>query len=211
MSSRDTAWSEWEWNTDYNQWVRWRISGGEYEYDYNEPESSTSKAGEKEKKEKKKEKEKEKEKKKDKGKGKGKGKEKERKGKNKETVEGNLSVALYRPKWGNLRHWALYLDTDNWIYEVTGEPMHFTAEAKDGVIPTKSGSWVESIHVAKIQPVDMAELHRIITETPVQNDVQGWCCQDYVMEALESLNAEQIVDDEDFEKVKKLLMKKFNK
>jgi hypothetical protein len=31
----------------------------------------------------------------------------------------------------------------------------------------------------------MTELHRIITETPVQNDIQGWCCQDYVMEALE--------------------------
>jgi hypothetical protein len=46
----------------------------------------------------------------------------------------------------------------------------------------------------------------------VQNDVQGWCCQDYVMEALEGLNEEQIVDDEDFKIVRnwKRLMKMFN-
>jgi hypothetical protein len=88
--------------------------------------------------------------------------------------------------------------------------MHFTAEAKGGIIPNSSGSWIESIPVAEIQPADMAELHRIITETSVQNDVQGWCCQDYVMEALERLNEEQIVDDEDFEIAKGRLMKMFN-
>jgi hypothetical protein len=179
-----TDWSEWDWHEDRNQWGRYRIFRGKYEYEWQDPEpstSSTSKAGAK----------------KDKG-----------KEKNKE--KGNLSVALYRPRWGNLRHWALYLDTGNWVYEVTGEAMHFTAEVKNGVIPNNSGSWIESIHVAEIQAADMPELHRIITETPVQNDVQGWCCQDYVMEALEYLNEEQIVDDEDFEKAKRRLMKKFN-
>jgi hypothetical protein len=64
--------------------------------------------------------------------------------------------------------------------------------------------------VAEIQASDMAELHRIITKTLVENDVRGWCCQVYVMEALEGLNEEQIVDDEDFEIVKKRLMKRFN-
>ena len=64
--------------------------------------------------------------------------------------------------------------------------------------------------MAKFQAADMAELHRVITETSVQNDVQGQCCQDYVMEALEGLNEEQIIDDEDFERAKKSLMKRFN-
>jgi len=162
--------------------------GDEYEYEWRHPEPSTSSTSKPEEK---------------KDKGKGKEKEKEKKG--------TLSVALYRPRWGNLRHWALYLDTGNYVYEVTGEAMNFTAEVKSGIIPNSSGSWIESISVAEIQPADMAELHKIITETPVQNDVQGWCCQDYVMEALEGLNNEQIVDDEDFEKVKGRLMKRFNK
>jgi hypothetical protein len=52
--------------------------------------------------------------------------------------------------------------------------------AEDTLQPLRP-CWVE----AEIQPADMTELHRIITETPVQNDIQGWCCQDYVMEALE--------------------------
>ena len=60
------------------------------------------------------------------------------------------------------------------------------------------------------KPAEMADLHKIITGTPVQNDVQGWCCQDYVMEALEGLNEEQIVDDEDYEKAKERLMRRFN-
>ena len=182
--STTSAWSEWEWKEDNKKWGRYRLVKGEYEYEWQDPAtSSTSKP---------------------KG---DKGKEVEKKKKKK---KGNLSVALYRPRWGNLRHWALYLDTDNYVYEVTGEAMHFTAEAKSGIIPNSSGSYLESIHVAEIQPADMAELHKIITETPVQNDVQGWCCQDYVMEALEGLNKEQIVDDEDFEKAKRRLMKKFN-
>jgi hypothetical protein len=88
--------------------------------------------------------------------------------------------------------------------------MHFTAEVKNGVMPNNSGSFIESIPVSEIQPADMADLHKIITGTPVQNDVQGWCCQDYVIEALQGLNDEQIVDDEDFEKAKKRLMRRFN-
>ncbi|KAF4627053.1 hypothetical protein G7Y89_g11103 [Cudoniella acicularis] len=155
-SDKPTAWSEWEWNKSRDQWGRYRISRGEYEYEWRDPEP-TAKLEEKNK---------------------GKEKEKEEKG--------NLSVAVYRPRWGNL---------GNCLYEVTGEAMHFTAE---------------SIPVAEIHPTDIAELHRVITETPVQNDVQQWCCQDYVLEALEGLNNEQIVDDEDFGKAKKRLMEIFN-
>jgi hypothetical protein len=126
------------------------MSRGEYEYEWRNPEPSSSSTSKPE--------------------------EKKDKGKEEEKVKkkGKLSVALYRPRWGNLRHWALYLDVGNYVYEVTGEAMQFTAEAKAGIIPNNSGSWIESIPVAEIQAADMAELHRIITETPVQNDVQGW-------------------------------------
>jgi len=56
-------------------------------------------------------------------------------------------------------------------------------------------SWLQSIPVAKTRAADMAALQTIITETPVQNDVQRWCCQDYVIEALERSNEEKIVED----------------
>ncbi|KAI2619937.1 hypothetical protein GGR54DRAFT_109053 [Hypoxylon sp. NC1633] len=184
-SDKTTAWSEWEWDEGRSQWGRYRMSRGEYEYEWRNPEPSSSSTSKPE--------------------------EKKDRGKEEEKVKkkGKLSVALYRPRWGSLRHWALYLDVGNYVYEVTGEAMQSTAEAKAGIIPNNSGSWIESIPVAEIQAADMAELHRIITETPVQNDVQGWCCQDYVM-ALEGLNEEQIVDDEGFGIAKKRLMKRFN-
>jgi hypothetical protein len=49
--------------------------------------------------------------------------------------------------------------------------MHFTIEAKSSIIPNSSGLYLKSIHVAEIQLADIAKLHKIITETPVQNDV----------------------------------------
>ncbi|KAE9373833.1 hypothetical protein N431DRAFT_466094 [Stipitochalara longipes BDJ] len=36
-----TAWSEWEWKEEYQQWRRYRLSHGEYEYEWR-PDSSTS-------------------------------------------------------------------------------------------------------------------------------------------------------------------------
>jgi hypothetical protein len=123
----------------------------------------------------------------------------------------HLHVAIYQPEYGNLHHWALYLDTHNYVYQVVGEPMGFTADVSADILPSNSGRFVESVQVAQIQEADVAALDEIIRSTPVQNDVQGWCCQDYVMEALELLNEEQIVDDEDYDKVRPRLMRRFNR
>src|SRR5277367_6733251 len=125
----------------------------------------------------------------EKEKGKGKGKEKEGdkdKAKKEKKQVITLSVALYQPEYGNLHHWALYLDTHNYVYQVRGEPMDFTPSVTAGAIPRNSARYVESVEVGEIQPGDVVELDRLIRATPVQNDVQGWCCQDYVMEAIEA-------------------------
>jgi hypothetical protein len=56
-------------------------------------------------------------------KGKGKGKEKEGdkdKTKKEKKQVLSLSVALYQPEYGYLHHWALYLDTHNYVYQVVG-------------------------------------------------------------------------------------------
>jgi len=150
------------------------------------------------------------------------GKDKKEKGKKEKKEDGSktkrkekkevisLSVAVYQPEDGNLHHWALYLEPHNYVYQVTGEPMDFTASVMADIIPSSSARFVESVGIAEIQPDDLAELDRIIRETPVQNDVQGWCCQDYVLEALELLNNEQIVDDEDYERARRRLLRRFS-
>lgn len=96
------------------------------------------------------------------------------------------------------------------MYQVTSEAMDFTASVTADTIPTHSRRFVKSVEVAEIQPNDLTELDRIIRETPVQTNVQGWCCQDYVLDALELLNGEQIVDDEDYERARRRLLRRFN-
>ena len=176
-----TGWSEWEFDDERKQWKRWCMVKGEYKYEWQDPVPTDSSTS--------------------------KGKEPEESAKQGKT---NLSVVMYRPRWGNLHHWALHLASGNHVYEVTGEAMEFKAEHKAGIIPSNSGSLVGSIFIAEIQPADIKQLHETITSTKVQNDVAEWCCQDYVLEALEALNEEQIVDDEDYAKAKKRLMKRFN-
>jgi len=88
--------------------------------------------------------------------------------------------------------------------------MDFTCSVTVGAIPRNSSRYVESVEVAEINSDDVADLDRIIRATPVQNDVQGWCCQDYVLEALETLNQEQIVEDEEYERARRRLLRKFN-
>jgi len=75
--------------------------------------------------------------------------------------------------------------------------MDFTATTKDGIRPRDSTAWLKSIFVAEVQPINTAELHKIITGTLVRNDLPEWCCPDYIMEALGRLNEEQIVDKDD--------------
>jgi hypothetical protein len=42
IGSSTTAWSEWAWDPNRNQWSRYRMSQGEYEYEWRDPEPSTS-------------------------------------------------------------------------------------------------------------------------------------------------------------------------
>jgi hypothetical protein len=157
--------------------------------------------------EKEKEKEKKKEKKKEKSKEKESNKDKTKKEK-KQVI--SLSVTLYQLEYRNLHHWVLYLNIHNYVYQVCGKPMDFTASVTARAVPRNSAWYIESVKVAEIQPGDIAELDRLICATLVQNDVQGWCCQDYVMEALKALNEEQIVEDEDYERARRCLLRKFN-
>lgn len=96
------------------------------------------------------------------------------------------------------------------MYQVVGDPMRFTADVTVGVVPRNYARYVESVEVAEIQPGDIVEVDGLNRATQVQNDVQGWCCQDYVLEALKALNEEQIVEDEDYERARRRFLRKFN-
>lgn len=41
ISTKDTAWTDWEWNEDKKKWGRWRMRKGKYEIDWRKPDSAT--------------------------------------------------------------------------------------------------------------------------------------------------------------------------
>lgn len=49
--------------------------------------------------------------------------------------------------------------------------MNFTANIRNDTAPEESGSFVESIKVAKVSAEDIVNMDNIITRVPVRNDV----------------------------------------
>ncbi|KAL4952035.1 hypothetical protein BDW69DRAFT_195982 [Aspergillus filifer] len=102
-----------------------------------------------------------------------------------------LSVAIYRPRYGNFRHWALHLhtDTEDLIYEADGEHPSFTKAASFGK-PTDNESFIEAFYVGEIGTPDIATVKRIVEEAGIDNETLEWDCQDYVLEILEACERE---------------------
>jgi hypothetical protein len=115
---------------------------------------------------------------------------------------GPLSVEIYAPRLdeGNVPHWSLFVENGSngrgIIRDVVGPPLGFQFRAVDNVVPEHSDRHIRSIRVADIDDVEYFD--QTVRDTAIQNDVQGWSCQDWVLEALEDLNVNQILDDYDY-------------
>ena len=108
-----------------------------------------------------------------------------------------LYVVFYRPRYGNYRHWALYLqtDTENLIFEVTGSHPNF----KRNVVkadPRNSQSLVNIIFMDTVSSGDIATVQNVARTTKVDNETVEWDCQEYVLDMLETLEQECVVDDD---------------
>ncbi|MCJ1339755.1 hypothetical protein MMC09_005046 [Bachmanniomyces sp. S44760] len=107
-----------------------------------------------------------------------------------------LYVAMYRPVTGNFEHWALYLDEEHMIYEVTGETPDFKRNIVSGS-PISDSLHARSIYVYDINTIDLPTFRSSVTVVELDNSVAHWNCQDYVMEILEKLEEECVIDGED--------------
>ncbi|KAL6713013.1 hypothetical protein ACLMJK_009409 [Lecanora helva] len=104
-----------------------------------------------------------------------------------------LYLTMYRAVKGNYEHWALYLDGEHKIYELTGESPHFKRNVVSG-IPTSSNRHKRSIFVSDINTGDFAAFQSAVGAIKPNNSVSHWNCQDYVTGILEKLEEECIVD-----------------
>ena len=114
---------------------------------------------------------------------------------------GKLYAVFYRPRYGNYDHWALYLKVgrdDHHIFQVLGEHPNFvknTARTQ----PQRSRSFRDAIFLADLNAGDIEQLMDVVKRTPVDNEVSGWDCQEYVLDILQELESECIVDEVDEE------------
>ncbi|THZ71420.1 hypothetical protein D6C84_10257 [Aureobasidium pullulans] len=108
-----------------------------------------------------------------------------------------LFIAIYKPLEGNYYHWALHLQTPHpLVFEVTRSHPSFSPQLSHETPETSSrrDRLVECISVGDIEIVDLEQLKEKINVQHVDNETVEWNCQDYVLEALESLVEECIVD-----------------
>lgn len=108
-----------------------------------------------------------------------------------------LFIAIYKPLEGNYYHWALHLQTPHpLVFEVTRSHRSFSPQLSHETPETSSrrDRLVECISAGDIEIVDLEQLKEKINVQHVDNETVEWNCQDYVLEALESLVEECIVD-----------------
>lgn len=111
-----------------------------------------------------------------------------------------LFIAMYRPLEGNYYHWAFFLQASRpLVFEVTGSHPSFSPQLSNETPETSSrrDRLFECIHVGDINTVDIEQLKEKINIQNVDNETVEWNCQNYVLEALESLVEEFIVDGDD--------------
>ena len=73
-------------------------------------------------------------------------------------------IAIYKPLYGNFKHWALHLKdgSEETIYEVIGEHPRFERNRLDDKRPECSKRHIENIHVGDINQRDVPAFKKII-------------------------------------------------
>ena len=107
---------------------------------------------------------------------------------------------MYKPRYGNYEHWALYLDEASeekkTIFEVVGKHPDFKPHVLEAD-PEKSIRHKRNILVGTINSGDVPALKSHIEALPIDNETLDWNCQDYVIEAIDKLHEECIIDEDD--------------
>ena len=123
-----------------------------------------------------------------------------------------LFVAISRARYGNYKHWALYLETDDkdLLFEVEGEyPAFHRNHVNDD--PRALQGHEELIQLDTISVNEVATVQQQAETVVVDNDTIHWNCQDCVLEILEKLEDECVVDvhDRGYCKAKNRVMRRY--
>ena len=130
-------------------------------------------------------------------------------------VQGFLSVAQYSSPSGGCGHWAFWLTiTDakspaaakSIIFQLIGPgPGEFEFEVRSDMDPARSRRFIKAVAVCAYD--SQAAIDRVAALLRAQKLSDGlqWTCQDWIMEALETLNAEEELGDYEYAEVRETL------
>ncbi|KDQ54020.1 hypothetical protein JAAARDRAFT_209511 [Jaapia argillacea MUCL 33604] len=112
-----------------------------------------------------------------------------------EMVQAYIYVSQYRPVGGN----------------ANGEPTEFHLDVANDVDPRRSRRFIKNTLVAEINEGCLDDVHTMIRDQPIRNNITTWSCQDFVMEAIESLHDADLleVSDGEYEEVMNELLGEF--
>lgn len=123
----------------------------------------------------------------------------------------DLRVAISKPIWGEYYHWGLDVFNEDeetrWVVEALGEPHQFTASSDDYDPKSLPRSW-KSIHVVRLNDVEIEDIQEVVETVSVRNDLAHWNCQNYVIEILNALEEAKVVEITlDYEYIKTALQR----
>jgi hypothetical protein len=123
----------------------------------------------------------------------------------------NLYVAIYKPREGNVHHWALWLEATNWsmIFEAEGEPGKYKLKERKNKKPSSSSRHQSNVFIAQID--DVAGFTQNARSCTPAKDSAAWDCQEYVLEVLEAANDDGIINDYDHQRIKSYLESIYNR
>lgn len=122
----------------------------------------------------------------------------------------NLYVAIYKPKGGNVHHWAVWLEGPGWsrLFQAEGDPGKYKVTEKDNVQPNASSRHKENVFVAEID--DYNGFIASARNCTAPDDSAAWDCQEYVMDVLDAANVDNFIDDYTHGKIKAYLESIYN-
>jgi hypothetical protein len=86
-------------------------------------------------------------------------------------VRGKLCIAIYKPRYGNYKHWALFLEsTESLIFEVVGKHRTFQKNTITGSL-SSSTRHKKNILVADINEQDIPELKKVVSKVNIDNKI----------------------------------------
>ncbi|KAJ9612830.1 hypothetical protein H2204_014873 [Knufia peltigerae] len=107
-------------------------------------------------------------------------------------MRAKLYAAIYNPRMGNYKHFALYLKNgeEDTIYEAIGDWPNFEHNIIVNSSPLKTTRFLAMMLVGEINQAEVPTVKRILEQARVDNETVHWNCQDVVVE-----NADEIVND----------------